>query len=221
MIDFAYARLGLKFNPFGELDRQQRIDCLVPRCDSESLVAFLSHPTARRAVQFTGPPGSGKSTHLLWLALQLADFHYIHLPVDGSRAVPVSSCLMVDEAQRLTWWQRRRLFRNARKVILGTHRCFARPLRRQGFAVRVVSLHQPPPVAWLIEAWQRRIQAAQRRVVQPCSSAETVLPWVSPDVAARLREEFGPNIRAMEGCLYESVQSRDAASRDMPPAELR
>ena len=52
-----YARLNLKFNPFGELTREQRRQVAV--AELTNVLDWLSEP--RRAVQFVGPCGHGLS----------------------------------------------------------------------------------------------------------------------------------------------------------------
>lgn len=207
MIDFAYSRLGLRYNPFGELDRQQRIDTAVPRCDFRSVTAFLgSEPVSHRAVQFIGPPGSGKSTHLLMLASALPDFYYVHLPRNTRRLVPARQHLMIDEAQRLGWRQRRRLFHAAHSVVLGTHRCFARGLRKLGFEVITVSLTAAPEIDWLANVLEQKIRAAQRS-----ENPDRQAGLIDEGAVVQLRDEFGNNIRGMERRLYETLHALNSA----------
>ena len=207
MIDFAYSRLELRYNPFGELDRQQRIDTAVPRCDFQSVISFLeSDPESHRAVQFIGPPGSGKSTHLLMLATALPDFNYVHLPRNTRRLVPARHHLMIDEAQRLGWRQRRRLFHAARSVVLGTHRCFARGLRKLGFEVVTVSLTAAPEIDWLANVLEQKIRAAQRPKYR-----DRQVGLINGPTVVQLRDEFGNNIRGMERRLYETLYALNTA----------
>lgn len=133
-------------------------------------------------------------------------YRYTHIPVNTTRQVPVSDNLMVDEAQRLTWRQRNRLFPGAMRIVLGTHRCFRRKLQRCQFQVTTIRLDETPDVAWLQRAFDQRIQAARR-----VSSGNP--PTVSRETIVNLVAEFGNNIRGMERRLYEMFCSLNTESR--------
>ena len=218
MIDFAYARLNLRFNPFGELDRQQKIDNAIPRCDVESICEFLSERNAsngnfdhcepaqdKRAVQFIGRPGSGKSTHLLMLASRLGNYAYVHIPQNCRRKIPARNFLMVDEAQRLTRRQGKHLLPQASRLIIGTHRCFDKRLVSQGFQVKTIGLDLNPDACWLANALQRKIESARRE-------GGTEPPKISHSTVVKLIDEFGNNIRGMERKLYETLHQANASS---------
>lgn len=202
MIDFAYSKLNLRFNPFGELDRQQKIDCAVPRVDISRLANFIASANQeRRAVQFLGSRGSGKTTHLWLLNSMFRNFHYLHIPEGATRSIPQRTHLMIDEAQRMTWSQRRNGFKKSHRVILGTHRCYATRLRRQGFQTITVNLDRAPEEAWVTRVLERKINYATR------ISGGAGLR-ITPNRITILREQFGHNIRQMERHLYELVQNQ-------------
>ena len=207
MIDFAYSRLNLRFNPFGELDRQQRVECAVPKIELRPLADFIASKTReRRAVQFLGSRGSGKTTHLWLLNSLLHDFHYLHIPEGATRSLPQRSHLMIDEAQRMTWWQRRNSFKEARRVILGTHRCYAARLRRLGFNTVTVQLDTLPKADWLASLLKQKIDYAIR-------CPENADLTIAPNDVANLRDQYGHNIRQIERHLYEVIQSQLQSQR--------
>ncbi len=195
-IDLPYATLNLRFNPFGELDREQLIDTAMPRCDFDYLVEHLREE--HTAVQFMGPAGSGKSTHLLCLANRYPEFTYVHLPEHEKRVVPVCEDLMIDEAQRLGLRQRHRLWRGARRMVLGTHVCLQKSLRASGFRVRTIQLDQAPTTEWLQQTINRKISAARRHAGD--------IPYIDRGQAVRLLHKFGNNVRALNHYLYERFQ---------------
>ena len=216
MIDFAYSRLGLRFNPFGELDRQQRIENALPRCDLDSIRSYLQDNSClqQRAVQFMGPRGSGKSTHLLLLAARLPDFHYVHLPVDSKRDVPVCTNLMIDEVQRAGRRQQTLLFRNAQRVVLGTHRDFSNRLEESGFEVQTIALDEQPQIDWLVKTLNRKIELAQRPM-----ATKRAIPRIRHQTVVQLRQEFGSDIRGLEGRLYDVFQALNSGSPNGSPLQ--
>lgn len=215
MIDFAYSRLNLRFNPFGEFDRQQKIDCSIPKIDLQPIVDFMASDTDEpRAVQFLGSQGSGKTTHLWLLSSLLHDFHYLHIPEGTTRSLPDRAHLMIDEAQRMTWWQRRTSFRKVHRLILGTHRCYDTLLRRQGFNTMTVQLDKPPETEWLARVLERKIDFAVRR------PAGVDLAFTTAEII-KLRDQYGHNIRRIERHLYEVIQDQISTERISKTERLR
>src|SRR5262249_43157873 len=99
-----YRRWNLRRNPFGELTREERAELAL--VDVEQHLAELRQ--GRTALQFLGPCGHGKTTHLLALQRELDEAVYIYLPEDGPQPpIPAIRPLLLDEAQRLSSWQRR------------------------------------------------------------------------------------------------------------------
>lgn len=189
-----YARLNLRRNPFGELSPDEWAELAV--VDTQPLVESLSH--TRSAIQFIGDKGFGKTTHLLALKTLFPHAGYVHIPEGETRPMPEGSPLLVDEAQRMTWKQRRTVFPNNTPLVLGTHRDFERSLRRAGRHVVTIPVKHSTSPQRLHEILNRRI-AAFRRQAGP-------IPNVSRDTCDRLLNQFGPNIRAIVQQLYEQVQ---------------
>ncbi len=200
------AHLNLRVNPFGEWRCEDRI--AMAQLDAARWLGWLQHD--RHALQFVGACGRGKSTHLLALAHLLAraphgaSSHYCYLPPRGPcPPLPADGILLIDEAQRLPWLRRRRLLRQGRPVVLGTHRDCRRPLRRAGYTVETFDLDQPPPPETLAAILNRRIEQARLR--------DGPLPSITLAEAARLQLWFGSNIRATEHYLYHQFQKRAGA----------
>ena len=115
-----FAHLNLRRNPFGELDLALWAELAVVEVDS--LVPRLKRPGY--AVQFMGPKGRGKTTHMLALVRQFPDARYVHVGENQRPPIPHSHPLFVDEIQRVPRWRRRRLFRRPVSLVIGTHEDF-------------------------------------------------------------------------------------------------
>ena len=105
---------------------------------------------------------------------------------------------MVDEAQRLTLWQRFRLFRSAVPMVLGTHRDFSGELRRAGRRLQTIEVGHGTDSLRLCRILNARIEHVRRDVGD--------VPRVSMKTADRLRREFGANIRGMLHQMYGAFQ---------------
>lgn len=189
-----FAHLNLRRNPFGELSIEEWT--AIADVDLQPLLPLLND--RRAAIQFIGDKGCGKTTHLLAIRTHCQAAAYVHLPEGERSAVPIGSPLLIDEAQRLTLWQRRQLFRSGIPLVLGTHRDFETALRRAGRdvnTVRVADGTNPERLQRLLNA---RIAAARR---QPGN-----IPTVSLRTAEHLLDEFGPNVRCIVHEMYGRVQ---------------
>jgi hypothetical protein len=190
-----YAQLNLRRNPFGEATNVQRAQLAI--VDLEPYVEFLEQE--RAALVFVGHCGRGKTTHLLALQTQFSSAPYVYLPEDGPQPkVPTREALLIlDESQRLRWWQRTLLFRNSGRLIIGTH-CDEEPaLRKAKRPVHVVKmsgldLGKLRRVIDLRLEWARRDQGP--------------VPSLSNDDLDALIGHFGDNLRAIEFYLYEVYQ---------------
>ena len=195
-----FEHLNLRRNPFGELSADERTQLAMVDLDAAVQHLLRSRETRHRpVVQFVGDKGFGKTTHLLALAAKFPDSVYLYIPEDERRAVPShGEPLFVDEAQRLTLWQRIRLFRSHRTLILGTHRDFTRQLQTAGRDVLTLAanrLTSPDRIATILNA---RIQAVRR--------TDAPTPSISLATADRLFNQFGPDIRSIQYSLYDVFQ---------------
>jgi hypothetical protein len=190
-----YAHLNLRRNPFGELSFEDWTR--VAAVDVDRVVASLKNPNY--VVQFVGEKGYGKTTHLLAIRSHFATAGYVHIPEGETAEIPSGCPVLIDEAQRLTTWQRFRLFRQAVPLVLGTHRDFSVELRRAGRSVETVAVEQGTTATLLYDLLNRRIEHARR--------GDGPVPSVTVDTTAMLLERCGPNIRRILHELYAVFQN--------------
>lgn len=183
-----FSHLNLRHNPFGELDKQQR-----------GAVAVVDCPDIEpgQVWQYIGDAGRGKSTHLLALLhhFPTAQFEYIprgqhHFVTDPTRC----DFLLLDEAQRLSWPQRRRLFAHFPRLVLGTHRDLSDWTQRPTHTRYLRGLD----VDKLAKVAAARIQLARR--------GPGPLPQIPRRELQRLIDFFGDDLRSIEAALYETFQ---------------
>lgn len=205
-----FPALNLWRNPFGELTTQQRAE--LARCDLTAELAWLrnSPPGERRMVEFLGPCGHGKTTHLLALGKAFPLARYIYVPPHCFRfqlpapqqLAPQQSApqqFLVDEADRLPWRSRRQLMNRTDVLAIGVHRSLKAGFARRGVAVLTREISNLSDPAALCQIFQRRIDASR---VDPQVSSLTI---TAAD-AKKLIQRYGDDIRAMEHYLYERVQ---------------
>lgn len=189
-----YAHLNLRRNPFGELT----IDDWVILADVEIDDAVAALSQSRTAIQYIGKKGHGKTTHLLAINSQFPNASYLHIPDGQRRKVPTGSPILIDEAQRLTVWQRWRLFCSSIPLVLGTHRDFRTELVRAGRQVTTIEVAHQTDAARLHRLLNARIAAVRR--------GPGILPSISPDTTNALLNRLGPNVRAIVHALYSEFQ---------------
>lgn len=205
-----YHRYNLRRNPFGELAQQERAELAVVEIQDDWL-AFLGRK--RVVLQFIGPCGHGKTTHLL--AIQQVVFsgnaEYVYLPEDGPQPrVGSHRPMIVDEAQRLSFWQLRRILRMGGPLVFGTHNDLSVAIRRCGLEVETIDVAAGSSPERLVEILNRRVESSRL-------SGGTI-PLISVDQASRLQTQFGANVRAIEHFLYEQFQRCVLEKTTWPPA---
>jgi len=209
----AYAHLNLKFNPFGELEPEQRaLVAYGVHSDIPAMAARLSAAlggdseapgasSRRLAVQFMGRGGRGKTTHLFALQTALSaggtPVHFCRVALDGSLPTLPSGTyvLLVDELQLASFWTRRKIFKRFDALALSTHRDLSAHMRRHGFALEARHIGRTE-ASVLGAIFARRLELAR------CGPG--AVPSVSPAAVIALRAHFGDNIRGMEGALYDA-----------------
>ncbi len=189
----AFAHLNLRYNPFGELGREERARIAV-------VPGIELRPGDR--VQFVGTSGRGKTTHLLALHAQHAASAYVCIE-EGSNACPPverERTLLVDEAQRLSQRSLERLFARPSALVLGTHHDLGRsaPEALRTFVLEGVS---PDKLEAVVRA---RIEAARR--------APGPVPQLDRDAIRALISRYGDDLRAIEGHLYGIFQTLEEPS---------
>lgn len=199
--ELAFAHLNLRRNPFGELTADERRDlALVDLSDVESFLAVSITAPLQPAVQILGEKGFGKTTHLLALQKVFPESSYTWIPAERSVPVDVSGTpVLIDEAQRLTWRQRRRLWKQRVPLILATHRNFVRSLRRAGRSVYTFSAARHTNPERICRMANSRIEMVRR--------TSAPVPAISPAFAARLSLQYGADIRAICQSLYDTFQN--------------
>lgn len=201
-----FAKLNLVRNPFGELTWAERCELAV--VDVQPWVDVLREPQG--VVQFIGPCGHGKTTHLLALARKLPGARYVYLPPEGRHPpLPRRRPLLIDEAQRLSLWQRWRVLTHGGPLALGTHADLAAHFKRRGWRVVTVRVATDCSADLLVEILNRRIEAS-RLEAGP-------VPRIKLLQAIELRRQFGGNIRQIEHHLYLQFQQQAMGEMSWQP----
>ena len=190
-----YAHLNLRKNPFGELTRDERTQLAI--VEIEDAVKHLALP--RSAVQFVGEKGYGKTTHLLAISARFPHCVYLYIP-EGQRCVIPRSGepLFIDEAQRLTWYQRWQVLRSDRRVVFGTHVDYSRGLCRAGRPVLSLSADRQTDVNRVLRILNARIDSARRN--------PGPIPSITESTVEELLFRHGSDIRSIESSLYRVFQ---------------
>ncbi|MEQ9407288.1 MAG: hypothetical protein RIK87_06155 [Fuerstiella sp.] len=189
-----FEHLNLRRNPFGEFTEEERTALAV--VDVDAISRRLTN--TGYAVQFVGDKGHGKTTHLLALKARLANAGYVHIPEGQCAPLPQGSPILIDESQRLTRWQRFRLFRRPVPLILGTHEDHSAELKRAGRTVETIEVGQGTSTERLHQILNARIEWVRRH--------DGPLPGVSVETVHRLRHTFGPDVRSILHELYVEFQ---------------
>ena len=198
-----FAHLNLTRNPFGEPDLGARADLAV--VDVEHLARPLRERLAARsasplAIQLRGPPGRGKSTHLLALHARFADASFLAYEEGGWPALPDQGVgpLFLDDAHLMRRRLRERIWTRGTCVALATHHDLKHELEPHGYDVMDVVVEGTLDVAWLRRILERRIEWARR--------GPGPTPGVSESTIRELMRRFGTDVRSMEGELYDRIQ---------------
>ncbi|APZ95617.1 hypothetical protein [Fuerstiella marisgermanici] len=190
-----YEHLNLRRNPFGELSLEEWATLAI--VDVEAAVHRLRQP--RHTVQFIGEKGYGKTTHLLAIRSRFPDAGYVHIPEGQRAAVPAGAPIIIDEAQRLTWWQRLTTFRAHVPLVLGTHRDFTGELLRSGRTVETIRVEHATNAERLQQLLNARIEKSRRDA--------GAIPSISSGTVHRLLKKYGPDIRSAIHEMYVTFQS--------------
>lgn len=199
---------NLRRNPFGQLTREERGHlAVVDRM--QQWLEWLKN--TRAAIEFVGPCGHGKSTHLLAIMSQLPQAEYVYYPPSGARpALPRSRPALVDEAQRMGYFRRRQMLRGPGPLVIGTHCSLAHLLQKAGFQVLTVDVELPKTAAMVSEMLNRRIEASRWQPHLPVTHIDDAF-------ATRLLDRFGSNVRNIEHFLYEQFQATVREHAPWPP----
>jgi hypothetical protein len=194
-ISIPFAHLNLRRNPFGQFSPEEV--AALADVSIDGIAAQTDDP--RYAVQFVGEKGYGKTTHLLAIRARFPAAGYVHIP-EGTRAnIPSGSPQLIDEAQRLTWRQRTRVFRPGVPLALGTHRNFGRELLRAGRRVETIEVGKAMNSQRLHDLLNARVRWVRR--------GDGPLPSIRLETARRLLAQFGPDVRRIQRELYVTFQT--------------
>ena len=110
---------------------------------------------------------------------------------------------LLDEAQRLNWWQRRKLMKVADhlRLIISSHEDLTPLFARKGLTLTSVDLSGEMDVEWITAVIHKRL-AYFAIPNQPHAT-------LTPVAITYLIETFGQNLRQMEYFLYEVWQQLD------------
>ena len=197
-LSLPFEHLNLRRNPFGERELSERRSLAILHEELSDL-PDLRDPGF--ALLILGDKGRGKTSHLLGLSAQHPDSVYLYIPEEGLRQLPSElgpSPLFIDEAQRLTRLQRRRLFDPTRSLVIGSHEDHERQLSKAGFRVLSRMASQGLDDSRLLAIFTRRIESVRR--------TDDDVPRLSLEACQRLLHHFGDDVRAMEGYLYDVFQ---------------
>jgi len=183
-----FARLNLRWNPFGEPARGDR-----------GGLAVVDLPELRVGdpVQVIGGRGRGKTTHLLALAARHPGAVYECVPEEADRftSSPADGAVfLLDEAERVRPRLLRRLLARPLALALGTHEDLS---TAAGRPLRTVRAGGVTPDR-LGEILRRRVEWARR--------GPGPVPRVPAESVRRLIARHGDDLRAIEGFLYDVFQ---------------
>jgi hypothetical protein len=198
MISASYTHLNLRFNPFGTLTPEEEAAAALPDLDAAVYAARLRRPGT--AIQFLGPSGRGKTSHLMALRGYFPAAPYFHIgrgePVPP---FPAAAILFIDEMQRVPRRQRRTLFARRASYVVGSHvdhrREFARA--RLDYEVIVLGAVTAPRLQAILN---RRITVARRHPHGP-------VPTFTLAAVEMLRACCGADQWAMNGILYDLFET--------------
>lgn len=203
MPDFLqFHRLGFKCNPFRVLTNEEWAALsIVP----SHVLALVKNTNGH--IQFIGDMGRGKSTLLLgvlnYLRQQDINTAYEYIP-EGQRHFTtrqLPDVFLIDEVQRLIWWERRRLFKQierGRRLIFSTHKDMEQMFRRRAMALEIVDVNSLYDTRLLFEMWQHRLDYFR---------TDDSKVMLTMDGVEFLVETFKNDRRSMERFLYEAFQA--------------
>lgn len=212
---FSHRALGLRANPFGALTPEEwTAVAFLP----VSVPQILAHDFGH--LQLLGPKGCGKTTTLYKLTEHFRQqggrvvYEYL---VEGQTCFETDlsrvDVFVLDEAQRLTWRQRRRWLQKATAVtfIFSSHKNLSTHFARRNLPLQTVQIGAVISLA-TYQAWLNK------------RLAYFALPNVphlrmTDDAADYLWQRFGKDMREAEYFMYEVFQ-QEWAQMEIKAADL-
>lgn len=130
----SYRDLNLAFNPFGELNREERVKLAL--ADVSHWVEWMNKPG--HALQLLADHGRGKSTHLMALQPLLNNTPYIQLRSGEKALWQKSSSYCIDSIENLSLWQRWRIYRRYQSIAVTSHLDLSREMQLAGLKVKTL-----------------------------------------------------------------------------------
>lgn len=206
---FPHKKLGFQRNPFSALAKQEW-------CDTAFLPSQLSYNflESQSHLQLIGQVGSGKSSLLHYGAAILQTnglrVRYEYIP-EGQRRflsdLGEVDLFLLDEAQRLSWWEKRRWLRWAalprKRTLFATHQDLSGWFGKRGLILTLFDVEtavSPQTYAQWLNTRLNYFALTQPPAVQ-----------FTPESSQFLFETFGADIRAAEYFLYEVFQDLETA----------
>ena len=186
ILTLPFVHLNLRWNPFGEVPREER--------GSLGVIDDLELRSGE-ILQFIGEQGHGKSTHLLALAARYPDARYQHIP-EGCTTFdePVTDPFFLDEAQRVKPRRLRDLFARNSTLVIGTHDDLSSLTDRPVRTIRLEHLSND------------RLRAITGRRIEWARRGPGPVPTIPDTTIEALISRHGDDVRAIEGTLYDAVQ---------------
>jgi hypothetical protein len=188
-----FAHLNLRFNPFGELTREQRAATAIINLDK--LPALNSK--SRIAIQFIGEHGRGKSTHLIALHKQFKNSPYTQIHIGDKPTFNNNDVQFIDSIEMLPAARRKKIYRSTNILAITTHNDLTNELQTAGFEVinKRITVDNEQHIKQIFDT---RIELARRNT--------GLLPDIDINTVRTLITKFNDDIRAMEHHLYETFQ---------------
>ncbi|MCP5096726.1 MAG: ATP-binding protein [Chloroflexi bacterium] len=204
---FHFHTLGYSQNPFGALTEEMWAAIAVL---PQNVAQVLADETVH--AQLLGPMGCGKTTtlqkavHMFRESNHHVAYEYI---AEGENkfvsSLSTVDLFVLDEAQRLNWWMRRRWLNcvaNGRlRTIFSSHKDLSRAFRRRGLPLKTIEVHQLITLAHYESILHQRL-AYFTLPNQPAA-------MLTEDAVRFLYISFGPDLREAEYFLYEVWQGLD------------
>ncbi len=203
---FHFHTLGYHKNPFGALsDEEWAAIAILPK----SVTAVL--PNNFIHLQLLGPKGCGKTTTLrkIMAAFQQPNLHtaYEYIP-EGATQFKTNltdlDLFCLDEAQRLTYWERRRWLnqvQNGRlRAIFSSHKDLSKSFQRRKLPLQTIHINQE------IDEAHYKAVLYQRLAYFSLPNQPTI--QLADSGIAFLYETFGQDMREAEYFLYEVWQEQ-------------
>ena len=193
---FTNTQLNCSYNPFGGIEDDELSQVLVARTFVPEIIQDIQSGVPM-VIELSGKQGRGKTSHLRLISLLFPDAPRISL-YDSTQIEPFweedDSLLFIDSIHHLNFFQRQKLFKSGKTIVLTTHSRRFWEYRLAGAAYRTYVFKGISP-SILKTTIQNRIHLAADIPPNDFSMQES-------DIQA-LIARFGDNYRAILNHLFE------------------